>query len=127
MRGAHRTFFLDNTVTGLSEEYVRPQDNGCRTGVRWLSLTDADGKGVRFSASKPLFVQALHFAREDLEFARHRRGEPRVRATRNAPERVSAMGSPLPSTFLRRLGAAGWQMASVRSPYGRSERSRRAS
>ena len=69
-----------NTVTGLSENYVRPQDNGYRTGVRWLSLTDADGKGVRFSASEPLFVQALHFAREDLEFARHRRGEPRVRA-----------------------------------------------
>ena len=92
MRGAHRAFFLDNTVTGLSEEYVRPQDNGCRTGVRWLSLTDADGKGVRFSASEPLFVQALHFVREDLEFARHRRGEPRVRAKRNAPERVSAMG-----------------------------------
>ena len=69
-----------STVSEQFEDYVRPQDNGCRTGVRWLALTDADGKGVRFSASEPLIVQALHFAREDLEFARHRRGEPRVRA-----------------------------------------------
>ena len=90
-----------NTVTGLAESYVRPQDNGFRTGVRWLSLTDADGKGVRFSASEPLFVQALHATREDLEGARHRRGEPRVCALR----------PPRPEVFLnldvRQTGLGG--------------------
>jgi len=56
---------------------VRPQDNGAKADVRWVSLVASDGKGVRFSASEPLFVQALHHSWEDLEFARHRNGQIR--------------------------------------------------
>jgi len=66
-----------DTVTGMYEEYVRPQDCGYRTGVRWIELTDASGRGVRFSADTPLFAQALHYTAEDLEFARHRNGQQR--------------------------------------------------
>ena len=40
-------------------------------------LKDADGKGVRFSADFPMFVQALHFSMEDLMGARHFNGERR--------------------------------------------------
>ena len=53
------------------------QDNGGKTDVRWVEFTDARGRGVRFSASEPLFVQALHYGWEDLEFARHRGNEHR--------------------------------------------------
>ena len=67
------------TVTRMYEEYVRPQDNGYRSDVRWVTFTDPQGKGVKFSASVPLFVQALHYGVEDLEFARHRKGQQRVR------------------------------------------------
>ena len=70
----------DSTVTEQFEEYVRPQDNGYKCDVRWVAFTDADGRGVRFSASEPLFVQALHYGAEDLEFSRHRRLQQRFRA-----------------------------------------------
>ena len=61
-----------STVTEQYEPYVRPQDNGYKCGVRWVEFTDEHGRGVRFSASEPLFVQALHYDMEDIEFARHR-------------------------------------------------------
>ena len=69
--------FDDSTVTDQFEPYVRPQDNGYKCDVRWAEFTDAAGKGVRFSASEPLFMQALHYGFEDLEFARHRAGQKR--------------------------------------------------
>lgn len=67
-----------STVTDQYVAYARPQDNGCRGDVRWAELTDADGRGVRVSGSVPLFVQALHYSWEDLEFARHRAGQQRI-------------------------------------------------
>lgn len=66
-----------STVTDMYEQYVRPQDNGYRSDVRWFELKDTDGHGVRFSADFPMFVQALHYNCEDLLYARHRNGELR--------------------------------------------------
>ncbi len=67
------------TVDGLWEPYVRPQDNGSRGEVRWVEFADADGRGVRFCASEPLFMQAMRYTDEDLEFARHRADQTRFR------------------------------------------------
>ena len=66
-----------STVTSQYEPYVRPQDCGFKCDVREVSFTNRDGYGVRFSADRPLFVQALHYTWEDLEFARHRSGQAR--------------------------------------------------
>ena len=68
----------DSTVTEQYESYVRPQDNGYRCDVRWAAFTGSDGKGVKFSCSVPMFMQALHYGVEDLEFARHRNGQQRI-------------------------------------------------
>jgi len=65
----------ESTVDDQFVDYVRPQDNGGKTDVRWVAFANVDGRGARFSASEPLFVQALHYGWEDLEFARHRGGE----------------------------------------------------
>ncbi|MBR2713685.1 MAG: DUF4981 domain-containing protein, partial [Kiritimatiellae bacterium] len=46
-----------STVADQFENYVRPQDNGFKSDVRWVQLTAKDGKGVRFAASEPMFVQ----------------------------------------------------------------------
>ena len=90
-----------STVTEQFVDYVRPQDNGSKCDVRWVSFRDAKGKGVRFSASVPLYVQAIHFAQEDLEFSRHRNGQTRFRAPL----------VPRPEVFLnldvRQLGLGG--------------------
>ena len=69
----------DSTVSEQYEEYVRPQDNGYKCDVRWVAFADEAGDGVEFSASEPLFVQALHYSAEDLEFARHRNKQQRFR------------------------------------------------
>ncbi len=61
----------ESSVTEQYVDYVRPQDNGYKSGVRWTEFTDGAGKGVRFEASEPLFMQALHFGWEDIFLARH--------------------------------------------------------
>ena len=61
----------ESTVTEQYVDYVRPQDNGYKSGVRWAEFADGAGKGVRFEASEPLFMQALHYGWEDIFLARH--------------------------------------------------------
>ena len=68
-----------STVTGQYVPYVRPQDCGYKTDVRWVEFTDENGCGVRFASDVPFFVQALHYSWEDLEFARHRSFQHRFR------------------------------------------------
>ena len=68
-----------STVAEEFEEYVRPQDCGGKADVRYVELKDGSGRGVRFAASEPMFVQALHYTWEDLDFARHRAGQKRFR------------------------------------------------
>lgn len=68
-----------STVTEQYVDYIRPQDCGAKTDVRWAAFSDASGAGVRFSfAGRPGIVQALHYTWEDLEFARHRNGQERI-------------------------------------------------
>jgi len=68
-----------STVTDQYVDYIRPQDNGYKTGVRWAELAEESGRGLHVEGSEPLFVQALHYTWEDLEFARHRAGQQRFR------------------------------------------------
>ena len=67
-----------STVTDQYVDYVRPQENGAKGDVRWVSFTDAQGRGVRFSCDRPLFFRALHWDWEDLEHGRHHRHETRI-------------------------------------------------
>lgn|GEM_PF-21804 len=47
-------------------DYMRPQESGNKTDVRWLSLTDAGGAGIHVSGAAPLSMNALAFPYEDL-------------------------------------------------------------
>ncbi len=48
--------------------YARPQESGNKTDVRWVSFTDAQGKGLRFvAADKLLSFSALPFSLDDLD------------------------------------------------------------
>ena len=69
-----------STVTDQFVDYVRPQDCGMKCDVRWAEFTDRHGRGVKFSASEPLFVQALHYDWETLAYSRHINGQRRMRA-----------------------------------------------
>ena len=51
--------------------YIKPQENGNKTDVRWASLTDDKGKGL-LVIGMPLFeLSAHHFTAEDLSNAKH--------------------------------------------------------
>lgn len=47
--------------------YLRPQENGNKTDVRWLTLTDENGFGLKVEALQPMGVTALHNASEDFD------------------------------------------------------------
>ncbi len=62
-------------VREMFVNYTRPQDNGYRSDVRWVRMTDEDGDGIEFRLDRPMFFQAMHYSWEDLEQARHWNGE----------------------------------------------------
>lgn len=47
--------------------YIRPQEAGARTDVRWLTLTDSQGKGIRIDGLQPLSVNVTKNYPEDLD------------------------------------------------------------
>ncbi|MDR0395163.1 MAG: DUF4981 domain-containing protein, partial [Tannerella sp.] len=56
---------------GLVEEqayqYYRPQETGNKTGVRWLTLQNGEGRGIRVDGAQPLSVSATNYRPEDLD------------------------------------------------------------
>ncbi|GAA1569521.1 glycoside hydrolase family 2 TIM barrel-domain containing protein [Actinomadura kijaniata] len=59
------------TVDELQTPYVRPQENGNRTGVRWARLTAPDGTGLRIDGAPAFELTARRWTTEDLDAARH--------------------------------------------------------
>ncbi|MFI6438581.1 glycoside hydrolase family 2 TIM barrel-domain containing protein [Streptomyces sp. NPDC050759] len=60
------------TVAEQWTPYIRPQENGNKTDVRWAALTGHDGVGLLVSGEPLLEVNASHFTPEDLSNgARH--------------------------------------------------------
>jgi len=47
--------------------YLRPQENGNKTDVRWLTLTDESGYGLKVEGVQAMGVTALHYASEDFD------------------------------------------------------------
>ena len=68
-----RCAFLGRYEMPLNEyetEYIHPQDNGCRTDVRWFEIGD-EKKVLRIDGLQPLCIRAWDYGEEDLESARH--------------------------------------------------------
>jgi beta-galactosidase len=57
------------TVDELNYDYIRPQENGYRTDVRYVTFTDASGFGLRFEESpvNRICFNARHNPDEDLD------------------------------------------------------------
>jgi beta-galactosidase len=47
--------------------YIRPQENGNKTDVRWWRVTNADGMGLEFRSDAPLSMSSLNYATADLD------------------------------------------------------------
>ena len=59
------------TVEEQYVDYLYPEENGNKTEVRWVALSDADGTGLLAVGMPLLNVSVHHFTTEELTLARH--------------------------------------------------------
>ena len=57
----------NNKVADEYYSYVRPQESGNHTDVRWFKVQDASGKGLEFYSNAPMEASALNYLLEDLD------------------------------------------------------------
>lgn len=57
----------NQTVTEQFYPYIRPQENGTKTDIRWWKLLNNEGKGLIFVAESPFSASALHYTIESLD------------------------------------------------------------
>jgi beta-galactosidase len=86
-RGPHETYWDRKTggeiavyrarAENWNYPYIRPQDVGNRADVRWLTLTNLSGLGLKVVGTKPLSVSAWPFSLQDLAAAKHAHELPR--------------------------------------------------
>lgn len=70
-RQAARVGRYTTTVEGMQTPYVYPQENGNRTGVRWLTLLDDRGRGLRIEGDPLIDVSLRRWTTEAIAAARH--------------------------------------------------------
>ena len=47
--------------------YIRPQESGTKSDIRWWQQTGADGFGISIDSNKPFYASAIHFDTEELD------------------------------------------------------------
>ena len=57
----------NNKVADEYYPYVRPQESGNHTDVRWFRVQDKQGRGLEFYSNAPMEASALNFLAEDLD------------------------------------------------------------
>ncbi len=55
------------TVDEQFYAYIRPQENGTKSDIRWWKQLDASGSGLEFVAEAPFSASALHYTMESLD------------------------------------------------------------
>jgi hypothetical protein len=76
-RAFERVGIYTSTVGREWVEYARPQENGNKTDVRWVELTNAQGVGLRAEGLPLLSVSARHVRSSDIEQAAYSIDLPR--------------------------------------------------
>ena len=57
-------------LSAFETEYIHPQDNGCRTDIRWFNIANEKSQ-LRINGLQPLCIRAWDYGEEDLEPAGH--------------------------------------------------------
>ena len=71
----HDSEFLgiyENEVLKEYFEYVRPQESGNHTDIRWFQVLDKDGNGLCFYGNAPMEASALPYTRDQLDDGPHK-------------------------------------------------------
>lgn len=59
--------YNDKVSNQYYKGYIRPQESGNKTDVRWLSLTDNQGRGIKITGAQTLGFSAINHSTEDLD------------------------------------------------------------
>ena len=72
-RTGSRIAMHEMNVTDMEHHYMRPQENGHRTDVRMMEITNAQGEGLRFTKKGeiPFAINCHHYTVNDLDNATH--------------------------------------------------------
>jgi beta-galactosidase len=82
------------SVDDMQTPYVYPQENGNRMDVRWATLTDDRGAGIRVDGDPTFDLTVRRWTSEDLDAARHSRDlRPRDRVYVNLDAAHHGIGS----------------------------------
>ena len=80
-REGARLGVYDRHVPDMLTPYIRPQEAGNRTGVRWAEITDARGAGLRFEGDPIMEFSALSWTPAEIESALHPHELPPIHRT----------------------------------------------
>ena len=59
--------YSDKVMNQYARNYIRPQESGYKTDVRWLTLKNNNGQGIKIEGLQPICFSALNIATEDLD------------------------------------------------------------
>ena len=59
--------YKDSVKNQYAWNYIRPQESGYKTDVRWLRLTNGNGAGIMIEGIQPICFSALNMRTEDLD------------------------------------------------------------
>jgi beta-galactosidase len=59
--------YKDDVKNQFAWNYIRPQESGYKTDVRWVSLTNNKGKGLMIEGLQPICFSAINNPAEDLD------------------------------------------------------------
>lgn len=57
----------DQTVDEQFYAYIRPQETGTKSDLRWWHLSDIGGRGLTVTSDAPFSASALHYSQESLD------------------------------------------------------------
>lgn len=59
--------YSDNVINQYTRNYIRPQEGGYKTDVRWITLKNSTGQGLKVEGQQALGFSALNISAEDLD------------------------------------------------------------
>jgi beta-galactosidase len=97
--GAVTGLYRQSVDEQYHSEYIRPQESGTHTGLRWLRLADPSGNGLEIISDTLFSASALPYAMEDLD-----RGTP---TSVDYPDDLKKRNSVYVNFELKQMGVGG--------------------
>lgn len=87
-RSGGKVSIYESDVAKMFTPYLKPQECGNLTSVRWLEVTDESGRGIRFTSNEEIECSVLPYRADELEATSHSHKLPE--AGRRSVVRINA-------------------------------------